>query len=45
MKDSVKKSGSKSALKTVSIAQTEKKVFIKKELTHHVIVQNEKLLL
>lgn len=43
--DSSLKGGSKTALKNLSIAQSEKKVFIKKELTHHVIVKNEKLLL
>jgi hypothetical protein len=45
MRDSLHKVGSKSALKTVTLAQSEKKVFIKKELTHHVVIKNEKLLL
>lgn len=45
MRDSLRKVGSKSGLKTVTMAQSEKKMFIKKELTHHVVVKNEKLLL
>jgi len=45
MRDSIQKAGSKTALKTVTLAQTEKKVFLKKELTHHVVIKNEKLLL
>ena len=44
MRDSIEKVASKSALKTVTLAQSEKKVFIKKELTHHVVIKNEKLL-
>jgi|LauGreDrversion4_2_1035121.scaffolds.fasta_scaffold63119_2 hypothetical protein len=45
MKDSIAKQGSKTGLKTVTLAQSEKKVFIKKELTHNVSIKNEKLLL
>ena len=45
MKDSIAKQSSKSGLKTVTLAQSEKKVFIKKELTHNVSIKNEKLLL
>ena len=45
MRDSLHKVGSKSALKTVTLAHSEKKVFVKKELTHHVIIKNEKLLM
>lgn len=45
MRDSLHKVGSKSALKTVTLAHSEKKVFVKKELTHHVVIKNEKLLI
>ena len=33
MKDSIQKAGSKTALKTVTLANSEKKVYLKKELT------------
>ena len=45
MRDTLHKAGSKTNLKTVSMAHSEKKVFVKKELTHHVVIKNEKLLL
>jgi len=48
IKDSLLKGQSKTQLvgggKSVTLPPTDKKVYVKKELTHHVIVKNEKLL-